>query len=56
MYIQKSIEDLFQYLTTNETDVAIQDLDPSHSYSASVTANNDAGRGSYSDDVNVGCK
>ena len=36
--------------------MVIQDLDPGHSYSASVAANNDAGRGSYSDDVNVGCK
>ena len=54
--VQKSVEDLFQYFTTNETDVVIQDLDPGLSYSASVAANNDAGSGSYSDDVTVGCK
>ena len=55
-HVQKSVEDFFQYFTTNETGVVIQDLDPGLSYSASVAANNDAGRGSYSDDVTVGCK
>ena len=54
--VQRQVEDLLQFLTTNETEVVIQDLDPGLSYSVSVAANNAAGRGSYSDDVTVGCK
>ena len=51
--VQREVEDLFQFLTTNEMAIVIQDLDPGLSYSVSVAA---AGRGSYSDDVTVGCK
>ena len=36
--------------------MVIQDLDPGLSYSVSVAANNPAGRGSYSDEITVGCK
>ena len=55
-FVQRSVEDLFQFVTSNKTEVVIQDLDPGLSYSVSVAANNAAGRGSYSDDVTVGCK
>ena len=43
-------------LYTNEMEVVIRDLDPGLSYAVSVAANNAAGRGSYSDDITVGCK
>ena len=55
-HFKQSIEDSIQFLTSNETDVVIQDLDPGLSYSVSVAANNAAGRGSYSDEITVGCK
>ena len=54
--VRRSTEALTQFLTTNETELVIQDLDPGLSYSVSVAANNAAGRGNYTDDVTVGCK
>lgn len=42
-----------QYITTNETQLVIQGLDPFLSYSISVAASNDAGIGEYSNKVTV---
>ena len=53
---RKSVEDLYRFLTTVETELVISDLDPVLSYSVSVAANNAAGRGNFSNKVTVGCK
>ena len=45
-----------RYLATNETEVMVQYLDPSFSYSISVAANNGVGRGNYTDEIIVQCK
>ena len=54
--VRKSSEDLFQFLTTTETEVVIHDLDPGLRYSLSVAANYDAGRGNYTEEVAVECE
>ena len=53
IYMQES---LVRYLTTNETEVMVQYLDPNFSYSISVAANNGIGRGNYTDEIIVECK
>ena len=45
-----------QFITTNETELVIQDLNPFLSYSVSVAATNAAGMGDYSSEVTVGGK
>lgn len=47
---------LVQFITTNETELVIQGLDPLLSYSISVAASNAAGMGLYSNDVTVKSK
>lgn len=42
-----------QFITTNETELVIQDLNPFLSYSVSVAATNAAGMGDYSSEVMV---
>lgn len=42
-----------QFITTNETELVIQDLNPFLSYSVSVAATNAAGMGDYSSEVTV---
>ena len=53
---RKNIEDLAIFLTTNDTEMVIRDLNPVTSYSVSVAANNEAGRGNFTKEVTVGCK
>lgn len=55
-WVHKSVEDLLHFISTNETEVVIQDLNPVLNYSVSVAANTVAGRGNYSNEVSVGCK
>ena len=54
--VRKSIEDLFQFVDTNQTEVVIRDLNPVLGYAVSVGANTVAGIGNYSNEVTVGCK
>ena len=53
---RKSLEDHFQFFTTNETEIVINDLNPILKYSISVASNTADGIGNYSSEVTVECK
>ena len=48
--------DLFQFLSTNETELMIHDLNPVLKYSVSVATNSVAGLGNFSSEVSVESK
>ena len=53
---RKSLEDHFQFLTTNKTEIVINDLDPILRYSIAVASNTADDIGNYSSEVTVECK
>ena len=53
---QLSMEDNFQSMTTNETEIVIKDLDPMLRYSVSVASNTATLIGNYSSEATVECK
>ena len=53
---RKSLEDHFKFLTTNKTEIVINNLDPILRYSIAVASNTADGIGNYSSEVTVECK